>query len=56
MTGSVSTKRSTLNEGLTENVLLSAVDDFSLLCASVERVRVHLFTLMREHGVQPPKL
>lgn len=43
-------------EGFTERVLLSLVVDISLLHESVERVRVQVFALAREHGIEAPKL
>jgi hypothetical protein len=44
------------DDGFTERVLLSLVMDISLLHESVERVRVQVFALARERGIEPPKL
>jgi hypothetical protein len=38
--------------GFTERVLLSLVVDISILHESVERVKVQVFALAREHGVK----
>lgn len=38
-------------EGFTERVLLSLVVDISLLHESVERVKVQVFALARERGI-----
>lgn len=40
--------------GFTERVLMSMVVDISQLAENVERVKVQVFTLAREHGVVPP--
>ena len=43
-------------DGFTERVLLSLVVDISLLHESVERVRVQVMALAREHGIESPKM
>ena len=43
-------------EGFTERVLLSLVVDVSLLHESIERVRVQVFALAKEHGIEAPRL
>jgi hypothetical protein len=43
-------------EEFTERVLLSLVVDISLLHESIERVRVQVFALAKERGIESPKL
>lgn len=43
-------------DGFTERVLLSLVVDISNLVSTVERVKIQVFTLAREHGIEPSKL
>lgn len=38
----------------TERVLLSLVFDVTLLAKSVERVKVQVFALAKERGIEPP--
>ena len=40
-------------DDFTERVLLSLVFDLSLLTESVERIKVQVLALAREHGVPP---
>jgi hypothetical protein len=39
------------SDGFTERMLMSMVVDISQLHESVERVRVQVFTLAKEHGI-----
>lgn len=41
--------------GFTERVLLSLVVDISMLHETVERVRVQVYALAKQHGVDPVK-
>jgi hypothetical protein len=45
-----------MTSGFTERVLFSLVFDISLLHESVERVRVQVMALAKEHGIEAPKL
>lgn len=45
-------RESNNNEDFTERVLLSLVVDISLLHESVERVRVQVYALAKQHGIE----
>jgi len=42
------------SEGFTERVLLSMVFDISQLAENVERLKVQVFALARERGIEAP--
>lgn len=61
MTGKNQKKSAVVTEGqdletdFTERVLLSLVFDVTCLSENVERVKVQVLALAKEHGIEPPK-
>lgn len=45
----------TPDEDFTERVLMSLVVDVTQLQDTVERVKVQVYTLAKERGIEPPK-